>query len=121
MLSTYKARFFIRHVGKCPITTFSHNLDDGSSKLPKPFERPVRGGQNLSERFKRLENSLRGKNAMKRELAAKGFQTLLPPQIVPPATVSSAQAHRFHGFHVPLEPKPPADDGTFQKFAASRF
>jgi len=113
MLSTPQIRYLVRHIGKRSITS-SLNLASQivDPDLPKSLKRPqaVRGGQNLSERFKRLENSLRGNDAtLKRDLllATKANQTHLP-------AASSAQTHNFHGFHVPQEPIPPADEGVFK-------
>jgi hypothetical protein len=104
MLPTRQFRSFIRHSAWRSITSSSsHNAIPDDSRIPRSaLKRPPRPGQNLSERFKWLEHSLR-KDVIKRELRPQ-------PRIVPPAP---AQTHLFHGFHIPQEPKTPADDGMF--------
>ena len=72
-------------------------------------KKPSRGGRNLTERYRALERALRGKEAFARgkELAHH----------VPIISISvqdeNLRKETFHGFVVPQEPKPPADDGAF--------
>ena len=78
---------------------------------------PSRGGQNLTQRFQRLERSFRGKDAYKQEITelkedAEGTTVDLATE----DTQKSIQgrknkAQMFMGFVIPDEPKPPADDG----------
>jgi len=59
-------------------------------------------GRNLSDRYKRLGKSLRGKDDL-----AGGISRLTCP-------IDPARAHpseMFRGFLVPKEPRPPEDDG----------
>ncbi|KAF9530423.1 hypothetical protein CPB83DRAFT_892707 [Crepidotus variabilis] len=86
--------------------TTSHNAISSGGKPLKRLRRPSRGGQNLSERYKRLENSLRGKDALSRDL--QDFSTTTTP--APAPALGSKAAQTFYGFQVPQEPKPPADD-----------
>lgn len=74
----------------------------------KPSRRPARGGQNLSERYKRLENAVRGREALTRSLEDLSNEAVQGRTI---PTVSSIAIPIFHGFQVPQKPKPPADDG----------
>jgi len=64
-----------------------------------------RGGQNLSDRYLRLEKALRGKEAY------VGRTKELSELATTPAPAVHVQ-ETFHGFTVPQMPKPPADDGT---------
>ena len=80
-----------------------YNIIPAGGKLSKPLRRPVRGGQNLSERYKRLEDAIRGKET--REFVAKRSTGIGPQKLTSVPT--------FYGFPVPRAPKPPADDGTF--------
>ncbi|EGO03356.1 hypothetical protein SERLA73DRAFT_174814 [Serpula lacrymans var. lacrymans S7.3] len=69
------------------------------------WKRPGRGGQNLSERFRRLENTLRGKGAFTRKVAELSQ--------VPDVAHSASQYVGSSGlkrFALPEQPKPPAED-----------
>jgi hypothetical protein len=85
------------------------------------LKNPTRGGQNLSLRYRRLEQSLRGKEALQRDIRAResdlagGFRD-------PPSQWQHIDTDRyFHGFEIPLKPKPPESDGAFliYRFCAS--
>jgi hypothetical protein len=75
-------------------------------------KRPTRGGQNLSNRYRRLERSIRGKGAL-----LKGLETLPRPSAPVssrgPPTQGQADNKMFRGFRIPEEPKCPEADGAF--------
>ncbi|KAF9458398.1 oxidoreductase-like protein [Collybia nuda] len=70
------------------------------------LKNPSRGGRNLSERFLRLEKSLRGKGAL--------LQDLDTPRViegeVAACSSSPKQVEMFRGFRIPTKPRMPADD-----------
>lgn len=85
------------------------------------LKRPNRGGQDLSQRYQRLERSLRGKSGYGREiqdLARSGEVANLVPYTShedrQEASTSVGKSTRriFRGFVIPDAPKPPAEDGT---------
>ncbi|KAJ7054280.1 hypothetical protein C8F01DRAFT_995622 [Mycena amicta] len=89
---------------------FSTVADDGAVVKLRPaneasLKRPVRGGQNLSMRYRRLEQSLRGKAAQQRD------KSILSPDPLP---MEVGRAGRmpvyFRGLEVPQEPNAPASD-----------
>ncbi|KAJ3544061.1 hypothetical protein NM688_g5783 [Phlebia brevispora] len=73
-----------------------------------PWKEPVRGGQNLTQRYQRLERSLRGKEAYGNQIQqlSEESSTLLP--------LTSARrpsgARTFMGYVVPEEPQPPGPE-----------
>ncbi|KAH7921831.1 hypothetical protein BV22DRAFT_994447, partial [Leucogyrophana mollusca] len=75
------------------------------------IKNPGRGGQNLSERFRRLENTIRGKDAFAKKISALS-QTLNEPSTSArlPGGPQLEKNTTFSGFIIPEEPKPPADD-----------
>ncbi|KAH7882493.1 oxidoreductase-like protein [Phlebopus sp. FC_14] len=77
--------------------------------------RPARGGQNLSDRYRRLENSVRGTNARAKQISAFSGDTFhAKVDSSQSATVSSSKPSKpdktIAGFVIPPEPRPPADD-----------
>ncbi|RPD65699.1 hypothetical protein L226DRAFT_434645, partial [Lentinus tigrinus ALCF2SS1-7] len=83
------------------------------------LKRPFRGGQDLTQRYERLERSLRGKSSYGREI--KDFQMSGELAGPPPYTteektqqatsITGRSTRRiFRGFVVPEAPKPPAED-----------
>ncbi|KAF8067927.1 hypothetical protein FPV67DRAFT_1400387, partial [Lyophyllum atratum] len=70
-----------------------------------------RRGQNLSDRYRRLEKSLQEKQELARHIGH-----LFSPPVVTPAVLDAAatttpeRPETFHGFKVPKEPPPPRDD-----------
>lgn len=70
------------------------------------MKNPPRGGQNLSERYRRLEKSLRGKEVLVKEIGE------LTPHLFSSHEKNKA-VEMFHGLEVPQEPKAPASDGVF--------
>ncbi|KAI0688377.1 hypothetical protein BC835DRAFT_1419174 [Cytidiella melzeri] len=79
-----------------------------STTIPPPFvpstKNPTRGGQDLGNRYRRLEKALRGKDSYQRninELSEDG--TTLP-------LASRRSTRTFLGYLIPEEPKPPASE-----------
>ncbi|KAA1473115.1 hypothetical protein DENSPDRAFT_754763, partial [Dentipellis sp. KUC8613] len=72
---------------------------------------PRRGGQNLSERYQRLEKSLREKSALAQGLERQRLQPITESE--PMTTIVDAVARpvkTFRGFVIPEEPQPPESD-----------
>ncbi|TFK21899.1 hypothetical protein FA15DRAFT_681917 [Coprinopsis marcescibilis] len=69
---------------------------------------PLRGGQNLSQRYRRLERSLRGKEARIHEVDTLERGTHSVETISRQPGVPAVQT--FRGLTVPRKPDPPADD-----------
>ncbi|KAH7904988.1 hypothetical protein BJ138DRAFT_1018336 [Hygrophoropsis aurantiaca] len=81
-----------------------------SSLTKERFKNPVRGGQNLTARFQRLENTIRGKDAYSQKISSlsqPADQQLLATHS---SDSSLFKGTTFAGFIIPEEPKPPADD-----------
>jgi hypothetical protein len=108
MLLIRRARSLLRRRHRS--MTIVHNAIPISQKPSKPPRKPARSGQNLSERYKRLENAVRGREALTRSLEVLSKTT--PTQGRPASTAIPT----FHGFRVPQEPNPPADDGILLFF-----
>lgn len=66
-----------------------------------------RGGQNLGERYKRLERSLRGKEALREERDNGSERGKLTGTRIPREVVV------FRGVEIPKIPHPPQSDGKF--------
>lgn len=93
---------------------YNHGAISGGQTHTNLHRKPVRGGQNLSGRWTRLENSLRQKAALSKELEGFAEHDASLPKDLQPKFVSKAKsAPLFHGFIVPEEPNPPADNGAF--------
>lgn len=92
-----------------------------SSAAIERLKNPPRGGQNLSERYQRLERSLRGKEVLVKELGelaprlasnygensqshAIKMSSSLPPK--------KKDVEMFHGLEVPQEPREPQSEGV---------
>ena len=86
----------------------SRSTEDEITRLKKPS----RGGRNLTERYRALERALRGKEAFAR---GKELAHHVPIISISVQDENSRKEtlETFHGFVVPQEPKPPADDGAF--------
>ncbi|TRM59620.1 hypothetical protein BD626DRAFT_607597, partial [Schizophyllum amplum] len=67
-----------------------------------------KGGQNLSNRYRRLERSVRSKQAFTQELEDIQDEETSAPAA--PITLSQAPAHTFKGYTIPDEPRPPEAD-----------
>ncbi|KAI6038332.1 hypothetical protein EDC04DRAFT_2509182, partial [Pisolithus marmoratus] len=75
-------------------------------------KRPQRSGQNLTERYRRLENSIRGKNVLVRAAYDISRDAASNAELQTPHNSSGdgASTNTIAGFVIPEEPKPPADD-----------
>lgn len=96
--------------------SYDHNaVSDGQKAAPEHRRKPARGGQNLTDRYKRLENSLRGKEAISAELSDLTHNNLSTSS---GANISASRrpGRMFRGFEIPEEPKPPADDGKYATY-----
>ncbi|PPQ94400.1 hypothetical protein CVT25_002488 [Psilocybe cyanescens] len=108
MLRVCRTRSITTH-GLRSITTpsnYDHGAISDGRKTVTRIRKPARGGHNLSDRYLRLEKSLRGKDSI-----SQAIDGLIHPD---PDTPKSKQKQKpvqlFHGFVVPEEPKLPADD-----------
>ncbi|KAF8997737.1 hypothetical protein BDQ17DRAFT_1362933 [Cyathus striatus] len=72
------------------------------------IKHPTRGGRNIGERYRTLEKSLRGKQARSQDIATLEHTTADAAHT--PSTAAKYDINTFHGFKIPEEPKPPADD-----------
>ena len=77
------------------------------------LKKPSRGGRNLSERYRALERALRGKEAFTRGKEELAHHVPVISISVQDENIRKESIETFHGFVVPQEPKPPADDGAF--------
>lgn len=89
-----------------------------------------RGGQNLTERYRRLENTLRGRNAIMKQISeiSQDSEDVSKVRSPPLSSFSSYGAQNtpdiIAGFVIPEEPIPPSDEGkssTEAKFPASNI
>ncbi|OJA20614.1 hypothetical protein AZE42_07758 [Rhizopogon vesiculosus] len=75
-----------------------------------------RGGQNLTERYRRLENTFRGKHAFIKQISElsqevdNASKTRSPPLISPPHSDAQKAPDTIAGFVIPQAPIPPADE-----------
>ncbi|PSR78582.1 hypothetical protein PHLCEN_2v7329 [Hermanssonia centrifuga] len=74
------------------------------------WKEPGRGGQNLSQRYERLEKSLRGKGTYQQAISQLSHEAASP--LTPSARRTKDKREIFMGLVVPEEPKPPGPDGT---------
>ena len=72
-------------------------------------------GQNLSDRYLKLEKSLRGRELLSKQLDRYSQSSSSIPAVTQsnPLSPFSKPLQVFHGFEIPEKPKPPADDGMF--------
>ncbi|KAJ7463894.1 hypothetical protein B0H11DRAFT_83032 [Mycena galericulata] len=85
-------------------------LDAGAIERLKSL---TRGGQNLSLRYRKLEQSLRGKEALQRDMRARESETKYreAPDFTKESGVAAIEgANYFHGFKIPTRPKAPESD-----------
>ncbi|KAG0702197.1 hypothetical protein DFH29DRAFT_805330 [Suillus ampliporus] len=72
------------------------------------------GGQNLTERYRRLENTLRGKSAfmkrLSREVEDDASEAKSPPLTSPSRSGAPTAPGTIAGFVIPEEPVPPSDE-----------
>ncbi|TFK49477.1 hypothetical protein OE88DRAFT_1633191 [Heliocybe sulcata] len=106
------ARSATRHT-LAPDSKAPENLRTPTSVAIEQWKRPNRGGQNLSDRYRRLERSLRGKAALSEfieDLPGDTTVTSPPDREVHPVHRAPGTVKTFRGLVIPEEPKPPADD-----------
>ena len=98
----------------------AEQLDTNRRKLSRYPRRQAGVGQNLSERYLRLEKSLRGREALSKELDGYSHNSSSIPAVTQSNLLSKSSSSKplqvFRGFEIPEEPKPPADDGVFFYF-----
>lgn len=91
-----------------PFVRTQHSLVNIPSSTPVArHRRPNRSGQNLSERYRRLEKMLRGKE----EYAMKSDINEGTTRFTSELRTSSRNPETFMGFIIPEEPREPAADG----------
>ncbi|KAJ7260126.1 oxidoreductase-like protein [Mycena rebaudengoi] len=74
------------------------------------IKNPTRGGQNLSQRYRRLERSLRGKEALNKDICTLESEK---SAVSAPAGASPQEldaSRYFGGFEIPQRPKEPESD-----------
>ena len=101
---------------RCSINNrFGARLDANRRRLSRYPRQQGGVGQNLSDRYLRLEKSLRGREAFSKELDGYSHNSSSIPMVTQSniRSKSSKPVQMFHGFEIPEEPKPPADDGMF--------
>lgn len=97
----------------CAISTSNDAPSTSTAQVTRGrLRRPQRGGQNLTERYRRLENSVRGKNVLAQATydISRDSASTAELQASHNSSGSSASANTIAGFVIPEEPKPPADD-----------
>lgn len=76
--------------------------------------RPISHGQNLSHRYTRLENALRGKAGYLAEMNDLTMGGGIEPMTVAGSSKDRKVTQRtFMGLNIPEKPTPPADDGMY--------
>lgn len=90
-----------------------HHDIDSESASSKRLKHPGRGGQNLSQRYERLERMLRGKEEYEREIEEN--QPIASASMSSMSSDRVVRAHKrpvmFRGFVVPEKPPEPSEDG----------
>jgi hypothetical protein len=103
---------------RSPVITLTHYFShhaasQQASTAIERLKRPSRGGQNLSDRYRRLEKSLRVKEAFSGGIDDTTERTTV---LVHGAKPRLSHAKTFKGFRIPEEPKPPEPDGMLPNF-----
>ncbi|KAG2340794.1 hypothetical protein BDR05DRAFT_889233 [Suillus weaverae] len=98
-------------------TTISSNTALSIPSISRNFwNKRSRGGQNLTERYRRLENTLRGENAIIKRMSETsqdvqdGFKTRSPPSTSSSRHGTQNTPDTIAGFVIPEEPIPPSDE-----------
>ncbi|KAJ8584621.1 hypothetical protein M405DRAFT_826510 [Rhizopogon salebrosus TDB-379] len=97
-------------------TCSSNTLSLILSITPRHWKNRGRGGQNLTERYRRLENTLRGKDTFIKRISELSQEVddaskARSPLSMPPSPPDVQMAPEIiAGFMVPREPTPPADE-----------
>lgn len=97
-----------------------HRLLSSDSSLPLPsalerIKKPTRGGQNLTERYRRLANSVREKDRLSAYIQEQTTVDAVSNTKPAPSSFRS-EPITFRGFTIPTEPKEPASDGISYHF-----
>ncbi|KAI0264652.1 hypothetical protein BC834DRAFT_248232 [Gloeopeniophorella convolvens] len=98
----------LRHARK----HFAHN-SQVHTQPASPIERlkrPARAGQNLSDRFRRLENMLLAKHSLTQTITADALRARMPIPVPIPTTLRKLARATFRGLVLPEEPKAPGPD-----------
>lgn len=126
MLSLSRQRIVTSIASMPSLRSFATNTTCSSNTLslilsitPRHRKNRGRGGQNLTERYRRLENTLRGKDAFITQISElsqevdDASKARLPPLMPPSPLDVQIAPETIAGFVVPREPIPPADEGMF--------
>src|ERR1700729_1476865 len=89
------------------------NISYESAESIARWKRPTRGGQNLTDRHRRLEKSLRGKQNRLKQIDDMPGSSTVVQQL---SSVRRPTLNTFRGFVIPEEPKPPEPDGMSLSF-----
>jgi len=89
-------------------TQVVRSLSYESAESIARLKKPTRGGQNLTDRHRRLERSLRGREARLKQIDDLSSASTV---VQPPPTVRRPTLSTFRGFVIPEKPKPPEPDG----------
>ncbi|KAJ7101302.1 oxidoreductase-like protein [Mycena belliarum] len=101
----------INHVRAALLSSCSRRLYTSDSGAVQRLKSPKRGGQNLSLRYRRLEQSLRGKLALQKDIDTRAQEDALPaPNDLSARAPAFDTSRSFHGFEIPQRPKPPESD-----------
>ncbi|KAJ7214467.1 hypothetical protein GGX14DRAFT_610941 [Mycena pura] len=90
-------------------STATAAADDGAVAVVR-LKKPNRGGQNLSLRFRGLEQSLRGKAYLQRDIVARESERSVAAAAAAAAPTVADTSVYFRGFEIPQRPRPPAAD-----------
>lgn len=85
-----------------------------------PNRYPVRGGQNLTSRFRRLEKSLRGRDAYEQEIEEL-YSDKRENEGAPRVRPARSDVKRFMGFTIPKKPQEPGPGGECLIFSSCLF
>ncbi|KIM42487.1 hypothetical protein M413DRAFT_70672 [Hebeloma cylindrosporum] len=96
---------YLATLGRRFFTSDSKNYRHGAVISQSPSRKPSRSGQNLSDRYVRLERSLRAKESFSKQLEETGNPSVRSTGRLKRGT----NIEMFRGFELPEEPKPPGD------------
>jgi len=111
---------FLATLGRRTITSDSNNYRHEAvihgNLTENPSRKPFRCGQNLSDRFVRLEKSLRAKEVFSKKFEETGSSSM--PSATAPLKLGT-NVETFRGFELPEEPKAPGDSGECDCLSSS--
>lgn len=118
MLSLSKIVISKSHIFCMPclrsFATTSNTLSSIPSITPRLRKNRGRGGQNRTERYRRLENTLRGKNDFINQISELSQEVDDASKTRPLPLISPSRSDvpdTIAGHTIPKEPIPPADEG----------